>query len=271
MLGTTFYHSIIRKYISLFGTLFSDMYISRTLDNEEIQRIKVPLSYASKDKLLGRLFGDPEIQREAAVVLPRMSFEMKAPMYDSHRLKMPLNRIPYCANTADPNSLQVMYEPVPYVFPFVLWVYGNNPEDCAQIVEQIYPRFRPEWTFSISPLEAIPTLKLDHPLTMTSSNVEDSYYGPLSGNQERRRVVWTFEFALSGYMFGPVMTKPLIKYVIGNAKLYGNTETIEGITVQPGLTANGEPTSNVEISIPVDDIKISDPYGYVKIYTGSFE
>lgn len=267
MLGQDFYHSVIRKNISLFGVLFDNINISRTDKNGvEIQKIRVPLSYAPKDKMLSRLFGDPKIDREAAVQLPRMSFEMGAPMFDVERKMNPLNKIVNCSNTnISANQLNMMYQPVPYIFPFTLYVYGNNAEDCAKIVEQIYPRFQPDWTLSVEPLEDLPQLRLDYPIIMGQSTVEDTFEGSLL---DRRRIVWSFQFMMRGYMFGPIKSKPVIKYVIGNSRLFGTTEDITRVTVQPGLTANGEPTSNVAISIPVADIQASDPYGYVQINSG---
>jgi hypothetical protein len=39
------------------------------------------------------------------------------------------------------------------------------------------------------------------------------------------------------------------------------------IQIQPGLTANGEPTSNASLSIPVADIVATDDFGYVTTIT----
>ena len=79
MFGHTFYHDTIRKYVILFGTLFNDTYITRN-DNtgNQQQVLKIPISYAPRDKILARLDSNPNLTRQTAVNLPRMSFEMSS-------------------------------------------------------------------------------------------------------------------------------------------------------------------------------------------------
>jgi hypothetical protein len=43
----------------------------------------------------------------------------------------------------------------------------------------------------------------------------------------------------------------------------GVTPIISQTTDQPGLTANGQPTSNAAASIPVNQIQVTDDYGFV--------
>ena len=53
MLGSTFYHQTIRKYVAVFGTLFNDINVERK--NSEgiiVERLKVPLAYGPKQKWL---------------------------------------------------------------------------------------------------------------------------------------------------------------------------------------------------------------------------
>ena len=53
MLGTYFYHEILRKTVIAFGTLFNDIIVQRK-DNSGnvVQDIKVPLAYAPREKAL---------------------------------------------------------------------------------------------------------------------------------------------------------------------------------------------------------------------------
>jgi hypothetical protein len=41
------------------------------------------------------------------------------------------------------------------------------------------------------------------------------------------------------------------------------TEPTARITVQPGLTANGEPTTNINETIPYIDINVDDDWAYI--------
>ena len=49
MLGSTFYHQTIRKYVAAFGTLFNDLNVERkNSSGNVVERVKVPLGYGPK-------------------------------------------------------------------------------------------------------------------------------------------------------------------------------------------------------------------------------
>ena len=51
-----FYHASIRKLVVAFGSLFDEIYISRTQeDGTEIKKIKVPISYGPKEKFYRKI------------------------------------------------------------------------------------------------------------------------------------------------------------------------------------------------------------------------
>ena len=96
MLGTHFYHEIIRKTIIGFGTLFNNVELQRT-DNagNVVQTTKVPLNYGPREKFLARIEAEPELdgRAETQITLPRMSFEMKGIQYDSSRKLVLFNSV----------------------------------------------------------------------------------------------------------------------------------------------------------------------------------
>ena len=56
MLGTYYYHEIIRKTIISFGTLFNDIHIRHTDGNGNAAgEMKVPLAYGPSQKFLARI------------------------------------------------------------------------------------------------------------------------------------------------------------------------------------------------------------------------
>ena len=86
MFGQTWSHDLIRKYVIIFGTLFNNIYLTRNNANGTVaQTIKVPLTYAPKEKMLARLTGDPTLSNQVAMTLPRMSFEILGYQYDGQR------------------------------------------------------------------------------------------------------------------------------------------------------------------------------------------
>jgi hypothetical protein len=98
---------------------------------------------------------------------------------------------------------------------------------------------------------------------------ESEYEGNLV---DRTHITWTLDFTLKGYLYGPVKKSSVIKYAnnvfytptIENIRdAVGLVDPVSYVQVQPGLTANGLPTSNAAASIPVADIEVNDDFGYV--------
>jgi hypothetical protein len=74
----SFYFQTIRKYVTLFGTLLDDIAITRTdSTGRTTEFIKVPITYAPKEKMLARSIQDPNLDRQTATpTMPFMSFEI---------------------------------------------------------------------------------------------------------------------------------------------------------------------------------------------------
>ena len=86
MLGTYYYHQIVRKTIIGFGTLFNNIYVRHeTQEGVTAQEMKVPLAYGPSQKFLARLEQQPDLNKMVAITLPRMSFEMTDIAYDATR------------------------------------------------------------------------------------------------------------------------------------------------------------------------------------------
>ena len=128
MLGTTYYHETIRKYVAIFGTLFNDINIQRRNSSVVItEQIKVPIAYEAKNKLILRMRA---VQADGGVAasLPRMGFVMNGIAYDGTRKLNTLGQV-YAANTAASTStLMKQYNPVPYNFDFALTAMVDNAE-----------------------------------------------------------------------------------------------------------------------------------------------
>lgn len=272
MFGHTWYFSTIRKYVILFGTLFNDIHITRTnATGTTTHLLKVPLSYAPKEKMLVRFEGDPNIDRETAVLLPRMSFEMTNVSYDSSRKLNTLGKV--VVKDTNANKLKYQYNPVPYNFDFTLYVYVKNAEDATKIIEQILPFFTPEWTSTVNLIPEM-GITMDIPVILNNISIEDTYEGDF---KERRALIWTINFTLKGYIYGPVKKNAVIKFA--NTTFYiptienlrdavGNTSPIDRVTVAPGLDANGNPTSNASISIDRNLIEADDDFGFITDVAG---
>jgi hypothetical protein len=271
--GQQFYFQTIRKYVALFGTLFNDIHIERTDVNGNMTAfIKVPITYAPKEKMLARLQQDPNIDRPTATAtMPLMSFEMTDLRYDSDRKLKTIQRSANKITSANtPGSLNYQYVPVPYNFGFRLYIMVKNAEDGTKIIEQILPFFTPDYTVTV---ELIPSMNesKDIPIILNNISQNDTYDGQFT---ERQSLIWTIDFTLKGYLYGPINHSAIIKYAFVNyyapkvpdgqlSTAVGNTPAISQTLDIPGLTSTGQPTSNASNSIPVNQIQVTDDFGYI--------
>ena len=93
MLGTYFYHEILRKTVIGFGTLFNNINIRHAdASGTNFSTMKVPLAYGPMQKFLARIQQQPDLNREIAITLPRLSFEMQGIQSVSYtHLTLPTN------------------------------------------------------------------------------------------------------------------------------------------------------------------------------------
>ena len=246
----------------MFGTMFNDVDVQRfDANGNRIQSIRVPIAYGPKEKFLVRLAQDPNFNKDVAISLPRMSFEITSMNYNSIR-KLPSTTKNIKTITGDENKLKSQYVPVPFDITISLSIYVKNADDGVQILESILPFFTPEWTNSVNLIPEL-DLKMDIPVVFNDMSTEDTYEGDFS---TRRALIHTLNFTVKGYLFGPVRTQGVIKRSIVQTYIqYANTAGLAMRHIAtPGLTANGTPTTDANISIPIADIKADDNWGYVE-------
>ena len=135
MLGTYFYHEILRKTVISFGTLFNQIYIKhQDANNNTISEMKVPLAYGPMQKFLARIEQQSDLNRAVQIGLPRMSFEMNSIQYDATR-KTSVTQTFKAVD--DNNRIKKVYMPVPYNIGFELNILTKLNDDALQIIECI--------------------------------------------------------------------------------------------------------------------------------------
>lgn len=256
MFGHNFYHGIIRKYIIMFGNMFNDIEIARYKSDGTIaQALKVPISYGPKEKYLARMRQDPNLANEFATVLPRLAFEVTNISYDSARSFNKMNKLVSIGRGN--NSMQSQATPAPYDIDIALYGMFATQEDAVQVVEQILPFFRPEWSHTLKLVKDIDA-KFDVPTILNDMSIEDTYE---SDFQTRRAIIYTFNFTVKGYMFGPVSSKGVIKRAKVTLSDPDSPRTLERVTTIPGLTVDKQPTIDVTKAIPIANVLATDNYG----------
>ena len=221
MLGSTFYHQTIRKYVAAFGTVFNDINIERkNSSGTVVERVKVPLAYGPRQKWILALSDTTDQRRVLAARLPRIGFSLTGVSYDSVRkLNTVIRNV--AANTASTGSVLSQYNPVPYNFDFELFILVNNAEDGTQILEQILPYFTPEFTVTINTIPDM-GIKADVPIVLNSASQSDEYEGELA---TRRTIIWTLSFLLKGFVYPDVKSGTLIKSIEVNFRIPGDGDS----------------------------------------------
>ena len=216
MLGTYFYHEILRKTVIGFGTLFNNINIRhKDASGTNFSVLKVPLAYGPMQKFLARIQQQPDLDRETAITLPRLSFEMQGLQYDPTRK----TGIAQTFLSTGSGKAKKVYMPVPYNIGFELSVMSKLSDDALQILEQIIPYFQPSFNITVNLISSIGEKK-DIPIVLESINYSDQYEG---GFDSRRIIIYTLSFTAKTYLFGPVADDPagLIKKV--DVDYYGST------------------------------------------------
>jgi hypothetical protein len=258
MFGTYFYHQLTRKYIILFGNLFNNITIKRVDkdDNTEIERLKVPIVYGSKEKYFVRLKEDSDLNLPTQVLLPRMSFELLGINYDETRKQnslLPVAR----ANTASRASMQ--YMGVPYDLEFELEIYTRSVDDGTHIVEQILPSFNPDYTLTIN---AVPEVGLTKDIPIILKSVSHSVEH--DGNYDAvRYVTWTLTFTMKAYYFGPVSTPKIIRKIFAN--IFNDPALQSGYIVRlnTGNVANNSTFKLDDVAFAGNNYTTATAYGVV--------
>ena len=197
MLGTYFYHEIIRKTVIAFGTLFNDVHIRhQDAAGKDINEMKVPVSYGPRQKFLARIQQQPDLNKATQLSLPRMSFEVNNITYDPSRK----TGVTQTFKVKDGKQVKKVFMPVPYNLGFELNILTKLQDDSLQILEQVLPFIQPGFTLSIALGKSIGE-KRDVPMVLDSINFTDDYEGNF---ETRRALIYTLNFTAKTFMFGPV-------------------------------------------------------------------
>ena len=212
MFGTHFYNEGLRKLTIAFGQLFNNIVLQNTSSTGAVtKRLRVPLAYAPKEKFIVRLEQQANLQsdREVAITLPRLGFEITGLSYDPSRKLNKMQKVIRPKQSEQGKKNNFNYTPVPYNINFSLYSFTATAENGLQIVEQILPFFQPEYTVTMN---VVPEMQLvrDIPIILNNVNYEDTYNGEFT---RRRAVIYTLSFTAKTYLYGPMGNQKVIKNV----------------------------------------------------------
>ena len=243
MFGGHFYHEKTKKAVALFGRLFNNLYVIRkNSSGAVISQVKVPLSYAPKNKFLERIRENPDLQNDTkvAIKLPRMSFVITAITYDATRQLAKIGNFTTTASDGSITKRQKFFNPVPYNINFQLNAYAKSQDDALQIVEQILPTFNPQYALTIKPFQTeFPNFKEDIQVIINGVSFSDDFEGAM---EQRRTIIYSMDFEMKLSYHGPIANTSVIR--TSTAKIFqmgsGNSDSdigLETIQVVPNPTS----------------------------------
>ena len=219
MFGRYHYHQIFRKSIIAFGTCFNNIIVKRKdpkrKEKDALESYKVPCLYGPYQKYLAMIAAEPTPARqEHQISLPRISFEIKGLTYDGSRKLVPTQfakSVPTPDKETSGKPIQYsQYLPVPYTLDIELAVIAKNQDDGLQILEQILPNFHPSLNVSIEIIDETHEER-DIAIVLNGIGYTDDYEGDYT---QRRTLVWTLNFSVKTYLFGPVDVQKDIRKII---------------------------------------------------------
>lgn len=255
-----FYHQRLRKAVAIFGTMFNNIHVLRqNASGKTISQVKVPLSYAPKDKYLERIRNNPDLDnnQQVALKLPRMSFEIIALSYNPERKIPKLNNY---NNVFKDDRKNKFFTPAPYDINMQLNIFAKQQDDALQIVEQILPYFNPQYTLTIKPFtELAPELREDVPISIQGVTFTDDYEGAVA---DRRTIIYTLDFLMHVNFYGPITQSDIIRKATIDMFEMDQATIVDDKLQQYILTGDSH-------GISLDSAEVS--FGFIKTIHEEFE
>lgn len=273
MLGGYFYHQIFRKSILAFGTIFNNILVKRKMagvdtpsGKETLESYKVPVMYGPYQKYLALIEAEPNPARQRVQIsLPRISFEIKGLNYDGSRKLAPTQFAKTQPTQGKEAEQPVQYRqflPVPYNLEIEMAIIAKNQDDGLQIIEQILPAFQPSLNVSIEVID-VTHEERDIAVVLNGIGYTDDYEGDYT---TRRTLIWTLNFTVKTYLFGPVQAQKDIR------KITLDYRTDIDVTRPTEVRYTAEPVSTLTPPVPRDEIDPMKPetYKVVESYSDMF-
>jgi hypothetical protein len=215
-----YYNATIRKIAVAFGTMFDDIKIQKFNSSGTVDKIiKVPLSYTTKGRWMSwrnsiSAYDNDNKMRTIGEYLPKMAYEMSAPIFDPERKTNNLNKHRNLTTDASGNTVsKSSYQRIPYNIDFTLYIATKQLDDALQILEQILPYFNPDVTVAIKDNEDL-EINTTIPFVLNDVSQDIQYEG--GPDVGIRSIEYTLTFTSKFYLYGPVNTDYPIETVFIN-------------------------------------------------------
>ena len=205
-----YYYKTLRKTIISFLDLFNDIKVAKyNKDGDVVDMIEVPIKFMPKQKFYEFVHRHSHEKR-----LPLMSAEITGIQYNSQNKTGGQEKIKV-GEAGD--ELEHYLVPSPYDVSFQLKVGTEYVVEMEQIASQILPFFDP-FVFTTIKVDELDS-KWNIQVLLNSVDLEQESE---IGEDEKRTIMWTFDFTAKTYISKPKSSVKTIKEII--QKIYTNDE-----------------------------------------------
>jgi hypothetical protein len=204
-----FYHASVRRYINLFGSLFTDLQIKRKSDDgKKEDTITVPIRYGVGNMYMKapQTVEGREL-KQVSRVLPAMAFKLDNLYKDVNRKTNSMNRIKHPTFDVD-SGTKFQFNRVPYNFIFELIIRTKNSDDMMQIVEQIIPAFDGNLSVTIEDTTGVP-VEQDIIISIDEVAMEDNF----DDEMQSRLLEYKITFELRGFLYKRTQNSLVVKEI----------------------------------------------------------
>lgn len=197
-----FNNQSIRKLVVAFGSLFDEIYVLRKNNTTDIEdKIKVPITFSSKEKFLRRLEQNSSISDnvKTQINLPYMSFEITGIGYDNNRKRNKLRVASTSETINEENIAYKTFAETPIAVGMNLYFYARNLDEIFQIIEQVSSYFNPEFNIRLNFNEIHKNINV--PISLRDIKINDDHEGNFGS---KRTLIGTISFVISSYLFGEI-------------------------------------------------------------------
>lgn len=108
-----------------------------------------------------------------------------------------------------------------------------------QIIEQILPAFTPDYTINLKSVTNA-DISYDVPVSLLGVDRQDTYDSDV---EEGRTILWTLQFTMRGFLFGPIRESTVIKQATVDIRHTDQIKRFATVDVEPFI--DGVPLSEI--------------------------
>jgi len=228
-----YHHGTIRKYTAALLDLFNNLEVQSNDKAGTLIVKTVPIIYDANEKSqLLDTHSAEQLRGGNFNVLPKASLSMSSISKIDQRTMNKNNKIGTKSNA---NTMDYMYNSVPYEFTYEVSVLCRGMNQCTQIVEQVAPWFNPILNIDIWDADNL-NVPTRIPVKLLDISIENQGYDEFSSNL----VTVSFGLSITGSIYAPIQSVEKIKKFMININDVNN---LDGLTFSSPANPNGVPST----------------------------